>query len=449
MLATENLALSHQAVLPTPLLLNTSLPPIGAPLRSELPQLKAAQGTPTNTPELWQLHSPVSGVPVNLLLTLNARTYRNYDPIAPVRHALTLVVGLSEDLEHEAPTLPDHFETYSKAASFIRDQAHVLFAQPPCSDDDFLQACRQQVKLRQELLGPVAANWHAQLSPEARTRLERNPAAHLFLLTHLQWQLKLKERSHKRPLCALGTDQAPWSLHAGLGLPLLSKAEAQGSSPLVTSHVVRVNLKALTNCYQRLEHSLQQLEPELLPQPIVTGISRAANGNNLDVLDFQFPEPMIADLKNFHHCLTKLSAELELSSTHFFTEPWPIATDRAWSSALISKRRLMQCYDMCLSLFSLRYPCSAIAHRVQHTVIALEQNGLRFVRLHPEVTFDDAADRNKPCLKRVLGTLIPAPVLDLLALSSYVHALDRKDALVRDTPFTYERGSWQDSMFYL
>ena len=364
MLAIETPLAPAPALLPEPLRLNTTLPLITPPVAPQPTEAPALPSAPASPAQPWQLHT-ASGVPLKLLLELYPRSYRNYDPLAGVRPALALVAGLAPEYK----MYPTYIDFYIKAAAFVRAQAHVLFAQPPCPDFDFLQECTQQVKLYQAQLGKVASNWLDQFGPEVHACLQRNPAAHLLILAHLQWQQGLKRRKHAQssPRALGQPHEAPWALHACLGLPLLKAAETQHSGPLLTSPLVRVQLKALSSTYLRLEHCLNFIDLNELPQPIVTGVNRFSRLSNYTLLHYQIPDVIETELEPFSQHLAQLQRALEFKGPKL----WPINADRAW-------------------------------------------------------------------------TLVPNTVLDLLALSSYVHAQDCHDALLRTTPFTYELRSWDE-----
>lgn len=440
MLAIETPLAPAPALLPEPLRLNTTLPLIKAQVAPQPTEAQALPSTPASPAQPWQLHT-LSGVPLKLLLELYPRSYRSYDPLAGVRPALALVAGLAPEYK----MYPNYIDFYIKAAAFVRAQAHVLFAQPPCPDFDFLQECTQQVKLYQAQLGKVASNWLDQFGPEVHACLQRNPAAHLLILAHLQWQqgLKRKSRGHQNSPRALGQPhEAPWALHACLGLPLLKAAETQHSGPLLTSPLVRVQLKALSSTYLRLEHCLNFIDVNELPQPIVTGVNRFSRLSNYTLLHYQIPDVIETELEPFSQHLAQLKRALELKGPKL----WPINADRAWSSVLIQRRLVLQCYDMCMAVYALRHPESIIAHSVLRTTVALKQYGFNVVSAYPELTARDTPENNKSCSKRILGALVPNTVLDLLALSSYVHAQDCHDALLRNTPFTYKLRSWDEAV---
>lgn len=447
MFAIETMVAPYQELILEPLRLNTTLPPINKQVAPQAIEELNLPSTSASPAQPWHLHAP-SGVPLKLLLELNPRNYRSADPLASVRPALALLLGLTPDLEHEDKTQPHCFALSLKAAAFVQAQAHLLFAQPPCSDFDFLHACAQQVKLQQAALGPIASTWLEQFSPQVQTRIKRNPAAHLFLLANLQWQQNLmrRNRNHHATPRNLGVPyEAPWALHAGLGLPLLKAAEAQHSGPLLTSQVVRVNLKALSYSYLRLEHYLNSCDLAELPQPIVTAVNCVSQLSNDTLLHYQIPEGMSTELQHFSLHLTQLSQALELDAPKL----WPLTTDRAWSSALIQRRHLLQCYDMCLAVYARRHPDSIITDNVLGTTVALKRYGFDFVSAHPKFIAYATAMLDQSYNKRILGSLVPNTVLDLLALSSYVHAQDRHDALLRTTPFSSQLRSWDETLLDL
>ncbi len=385
------------------------------------PELPESMAVPEANSTIWPLHSVRSGVPLSLLLSLNARGYINCDPLATVRFALAVVLGLNFELNAQGELWPEQYESYQEAERMVEHQARLLLLPP--HGGDFTAQCHEQIALRLAQWTPEEqATWRAQFSPEVQARMARYPVAQLLLLAAHQWQLTLaRRRSHRRVLSSkpLGSSSlAPWGLHHGPGLNLLAAAEQPEQPNPLRARKLRRELQGLCQRYLRCEQLITQHGRALLPNPIITCWGQSYGIAPCTVRDFELAPSLERELNAFDQHLERLSCALDLRLNYFFADSNQIASDRAWSSALKHKWRLVQCYDFCVRICAARHLDSPLAQQVQQTSAAIAKRGYYYVARHP-ISVEPQA-----CSRRVLLAPVPTVLLDCLALASYAHALD-------------------------
>lgn len=383
---------------------------------------------------IWPLRSHTSGVALPVLKTLCPKQINNWHLPYQLRLALSSVLGLNAKLEDSAKLCTLTPQELRQKMNLVYREIHRLFLVPTMANSDLEHLCQNQIELRlQEFTPRQLQAWQSKFSPLVLARFELYPAALLLVLAYHQLQSKKEKRakacSHQSQDSSVAGVSAPWHLHNAKISNMIAEAERSQLHPLHSSHALRVQLKAFSQAFIRIEQTLKQLEQGkdgLKLRPIVNQLEHIPPVEHISRLVHQIPEALLTDLITLTQHTERLLFELTISPAQIFLEPYSFALDLDRSLALHQQWHLLQCYDYCLYVYTalnLNGPLGQILPNLTPKLTLLRSLYWGHYAYRP-IT-------NPTVCKNQLLNMVPGYFLDFLALPSYILSLEQAETFMR------------------